>query len=156
MKLCIVSFLILGLVAAAPAPVAAPAPYDRHLPARKGEPPTNLIRRNLGVDGAQPTGTATGTGTAPATPPLKTGWPTSANTAPKPQATGTGTASKAARIIPTGTRPLVLVTGTAGTIASAGPTQSAATSSYNFPSPTTTKVGKQAAEASSAFWWLQN
>lgn len=121
-----------------------------------GEPPAKMIRRDLDADVAKPTGTAIGTGTAAAATPLKTGWPTSVNTAPKPVPTGTGTAAKAALVVPTGTSPPILVTGTAGTIASAAPTLPVVKSSYNFPSPTTTKVGKRDAEASPAFWWLQN
>ncbi|KAL1897440.1 hypothetical protein Sste5346_004177 [Sporothrix stenoceras] len=157
MKISIVSLLFLGLVAAAPAPVAAPAPYDRRLPSRRGEPPAKIVRRDLDAPVAQPTGTATGTGTAAAATPLKTGWPTSVGTAPVPVPTGTGTgASARAVLVPTGTSPSPpLATGTGGTVASAAPSKPVEKSSYNFPSPTTTKVGKRAA-ASPAFWWLQD
>ncbi|CAK7209427.1 hypothetical protein SBRCBS47491_000438 [Sporothrix bragantina] len=153
MKLSIVSLLFLGLVAAAPAPVIAPASYDRRLPSRRGEPPVKNIRRAVEADVANPTGT--GTGTAAATAPLKTAWPTSVGTGTAPAPKPTGTGAKVV-LLATGTAPISLVTGTAGTIHSAKPTLPVVKSSYNFPSPTTTKVRNGAAAPTPAFWWVQN
>ncbi|CAK7201012.1 hypothetical protein SEUCBS139899_003713 [Sporothrix eucalyptigena] len=151
MKLSLVSLLFLGLVAAAPAPIAAPAPYDRRLPSRRGEPPAKVIRRDVDVDVAKPTGT----GIATATAPLKTAWPTSAGTgtAPAPKPTGTGVK---AILIATGTAPPILATGAPGTVNLAKSTLPVEKSTYNFPAPTTTRAGKRAAEPTQAFWWVQN
>lgn len=168
MKLPILSLFLLGLVAAAPAPVAAPAAYDRRLPSRRGRialicivnhrytnkaggPPVNVVRRDVEIDVVKVT--ATGTGTAAM--PLKTAWPTSVGTGTAPALKSTGTGAKAA-IFPTGTSPVVLVTGTAGTIISAAPTPAAIKNAYKFPVPSMAKVGKRAAGPAKPFWWLQN
>ncbi|OAA65785.1 hypothetical protein SPI_02572 [Niveomyces insectorum RCEF 264] len=161
MRLFLFSTILLGLAVAAPAPVAAPASYDRRLPAIRGEPPVVKARRGEDAFAARPliaraSGTGTGTG-VPLPTNTQAQWPTGTGSPTNTQAqwpTGTGSPTNTKAQWPTGTA----ATGTApGTAASTGPTAGAKVAvaeevpaSYNFPSPKRAPVAKPAG----ALWWL--